>query len=360
MRCIVLLYIVLAFTDTSTAQEKTLELRSDSLATKKVKILPVPTFGYSPETKTYLGAVALLNFDLYQNKQTRTSNASLELTYTFRKQFLLEADWNYFFDHENWFTKGRLHFSKYPDLYFSQAQSYNNREIGTRYETDRYIGDVTLYRKLYTSAFVGLNLRYISYLNFDGLADMSDVGFPDRLVRGIGIEYLLDSRDNIMTASQGMFFNFSFSYNHDNITKEYYKLILDARAYRHYWNNSVLSCRLFSHSNFRNPQPFFDEAIAGGDQFVRGYFFGKYRDQHATTFQIEWRVPLVWRVSFSAFGGISDLYNASGGFGEDYLYNIGGGLRILVDKNEGTNLRLDYAVGQYGNSGFYFAFGESF
>jgi hypothetical protein len=41
-------------------------------------------------------------------------------------------------------------------------------------------------------------------------------------------------------------------------------------------------------------------------------------------------------------------------------YNYGGGIRFLMDKEEHTNLRLDYAVGQDGNKGFYVVFGESF
>jgi hypothetical protein len=41
-------------------------------------------------------------------------------------------------------------------------------------------------------------------------------------------------------------------------------------------------------------------------------------------------------------------------------WNAGMGLRFLVDKQDRTNLRFDYAVGQDGNRGFYFSFGESF
>ncbi len=40
--------------------------------------------------------------------------------------------------------------------------------------------------------------------------------------------------------------------------------------------------------------------------------------------------------------------------------NAGVGLRFLVDKNERTNLRFDYAIGQDGQKGFYISFGESF
>jgi hypothetical protein len=45
---------------------------------------------------------------------------------------------------------------------------------------------------------------------------------------------------------------------------------------------------------------------------------------------------------------------------ESFKPNAGVGLRFLVDKNEGTNLRFDYAVGAGNQSGFYISFGESF
>lgn len=45
---------------------------------------------------------------------------------------------------------------------------------------------------------------------------------------------------------------------------------------------------------------------------------------------------------------------------DSFKLNAGTGLRLLVDKNEGTNLRIDYAIGAQNQSGFYISFGESF
>ena len=77
----------------------------DTLKTKKVKILPVPAFGYSPETSTYIGAVSLFTLDFYQDEHTRTSNAKLEFNYTWRKQVIIEGQWNYFFRDEKYYTQ---------------------------------------------------------------------------------------------------------------------------------------------------------------------------------------------------------------------------------------------------------------
>ena len=90
----------------------------DSTKVKKVKVLPVPAFGYSPETRTYVGAVTLFTLDFYPDTITRISNAKVEFNYTWNKQVIAEIGWNYFFREEKWFTKGLIHFSKYPDLYY--------------------------------------------------------------------------------------------------------------------------------------------------------------------------------------------------------------------------------------------------
>ena len=79
---------------------------------KKVKALPVPAFGYSPETKISVGAVCLFNIDLYKDTLTRSSNAKVKFIYTWLKQIIVELGWNYFFEQEEWFTYGNLHYSK--------------------------------------------------------------------------------------------------------------------------------------------------------------------------------------------------------------------------------------------------------
>jgi len=63
----------------------------------------------------------------------------------------------------------------------------------------------------------------------------------------------------------------------------------------------------------------------------------------------------------AAFGGVLLIYEQPRFINnENVKPNAGIGLRFLVDKNENTNLRLDYAIGKNNQSGFYISFGESF
>jgi hypothetical protein len=80
-----------------------------------------------------------------------------------------------------------------------------------------------------------------------------------------------------------------------------------------------------------------------------------------STLQGEFRFHVFWRLGLSAFGGVSLNYPQPDQMKlNNSKYNYGGGIRFLMDKEEHTNLRLDYAVGQDGNKGFYVVFGESF
>ena len=82
---------------------------ADSVKVKRIGILPVPAFGYSPETGIYFGAVTLFTLNLHQNRDTRTSNAKLEFNYSLKNQKIFESAWDYYFPHENWYSRGVIH-----------------------------------------------------------------------------------------------------------------------------------------------------------------------------------------------------------------------------------------------------------
>ena len=332
----------------------------DSTRLKKVKILPVPTIGYSPETKTYVGAVALFTLDFYQNDNTRTSNTKLEINYTWNNQLIVESQWNYFFNHELWFTRGLIRYSKYPDLYYGTgAETQSEDEL--KYESERIVLDIDALKKLNRRNFVGLGFRYYNYYNlsffdaantYDELVDKSTFGFK--------LIYLNDSRNNILTPTKGMFVEIM---NTHNFTDLYYsQLNLDLRKYFQlpFNDQHIVAARFFTSLVFGEPT-FYDYSLIGGDKYVRGYFYGRFRDQHLSTLQMEYRLPLFWRFSLAAFGGISMIHHEFADInGNSFKGNIGGGIRFLVDKKDNTNLRLDYAIGNNEQSGFYISFGESF
>jgi len=323
---------------------------------KRVKILPVPTIGYSPETRTYIGAVTLFTFNLFKDSLTRTSNAKFEFNYTWNKQLILDMEWNYFFKEEKWFTKGKLQYSDYPDFYYGVGSNTpeSNKVL---YNSKRIVFEANLLKKVGSKFFLGPNVRYINYYNVSYTGVLSYTELADNYTFGVGLTLLRDTRDNLLTPEKGFYFNFIAGYNFTKFKGG--QTTIDLRYYKTWAEKFTWANRLISEFNFGNP-PFYDYAFLGGDQFVRGYDYGRYRDKNLTSWQTELRLSLIWKFGMAAFGGLSNLYNASNFSLENTKPNYGLGLRFLVDKHDKTNLRLDYAIGNGENSGFYISFGESF
>lgn len=340
----------------------------DSLRRKKVKVLPVPAFGYSPETKTYVGAVSLFTFNLYADSLTRTSNAKLEVNYTWNKQVIIDMGWNFFSKNENIFTKGQVAFSKYPDYYWGVGAGTPDSDK-VIYDSKRFVADIAVLKKIRTSLFSGPVLKYYNYwdVNQDATAKLTFPELTNSRVFGLGYSLLKDTRNSILTPSEGHYFYSGVTYNLSksnsrtayNFSKSNYtELVLDMRYYKTWKDKFTWASRFINEFNIGNT-PFYDYAFLGGDKFVRGYYYGRFRDKNLSSLQTEFRTPLIWRFGVAAFGGVSNIFSNQFNIGNS-KYNGGLGLRFLVDRKDKTNLRLDYAVGEKGNNGFYVSFGESF
>lgn len=330
----------------------------DSSKVKKVQVLPVPTFGYTPETGSYIGAVALFTLNLHGDTLARTSNARLELTYTWRKQVITEAGWNYFFKKERWYSQGLLHYSRYPDLYYGigEATAQSNEAF---YESNRIVADVNFLKNIGNGLFLGPKVRYLNYysLTYDRTKVYPELS--DQQAFGIGYTILKDTRNNLLNATSGVYAELTNTYNFPAAAM-YGKLVLDGRAYTQAAKNITLAGRFFNEFTAGTP-PFFDYALTGGDKRARGYYFGRYRDRNLSTLQGEARIKVIGRFGVAVFGGIAKLYpDVRSLTFQNILPNYGGGIRFLVDRKQNINVRVDYARGAHGQDGFYISFGESF
>jgi len=192
---------------------------------QKIKVLPLPTFGYEPETKTNLGAVCLFAIDWFDDSLTRQSNAKLEAKYTFRNQLIFEAGWNYFSKKEKWFSDGVCHVSIYPDFYYGVGAntSQNNKLL---FSTNRIKADFALYRNLGKQIFMGGGLRYFKYSNVSS----DSVNVFQELVNGrnFGVKAAIfkDTRNNLLNATKGIYALLDVEYNISRA--DYWKMNVDA------------------------------------------------------------------------------------------------------------------------------------
>ncbi len=298
IRIFVLLFFLFVFYNIIYSQE--------NKQSRKVSVLPVPTIGYSPETKTYVGAVTLFTFNS-PDSLTRSSNASVEFNYTWNKQLIFESSWNYFLSKELWFTRGLIHFSKYPDLYYGIG--FNTPKSGeVNFQSNRVVFDGDLFRHIKSKLFIGSGIIYTAFNHIEYLQD--SLVYPElKSENNFGLKMILlnDSRNNILSPSKGNYFEFGNSFNFSSAF--YLKTVIDYRRYFSFGKSEkhTFASRFYQSSVFGNP-PFYDYPEVGGDRFVRGYYLGRFRDKNLSSIQFEMRNHLFRRIGIATFGGISMVY----------------------------------------------------
>jgi len=332
--------------------------RDSTRSPHSVKILPVPALGYAPETGFYIGAVSLFTFDLYRDSFSRISNAKVEFNYTWKKQVILEAGWNYFFRRERWFTRGLLRYSEYPDLYFGVGPN-TPESYELQYMSERWVADVDMLRNLGSRVFAGPRVRYLDYRHVHYEEKPLFPELVSSVSWGAGYTVLKDSRDNLLNATRGVYLEWSNTFDRAG-GRTYSKFYADARVYTTPFAGTVAALRIYNELSPGDP-PFFDYALFGGDKLARGYFYGRFREKNLFLVQSEIRQHIWRRIGLAVFGGAGNLYPDLQKLSLAHLKpNYGAGIRFLADRKERINLRLDYGMGTGGQSGFFIAFGESF
>ena len=323
-----------------------------------ITFLPLPSFGYAPETRAYVGAVVLLTFGSENDSTRRSSNAKTEFNYTWNKQRVFENSWNVFGQQENFFSSGKVHYSYFPDLYYGIGnRTESNAEI--QYQSTRLVLEANFLLKLQKAFFIGPSLRTMGYNQIGYLTEGHYPELYPSWLGGLGAMALLDARNHLLNPTKGKYLALTVlpQYFEDQWSSQFR---FDFRTYLPL-RKATLALRLMKEVNI-GEVPFYAQALYGGDANARGYYYGRYRDKNLFLTQVEYRSGVAWkRWGYTLFGGVGDVYaTVSELHFESLKPNAGLGVRFMIDRKENINLRLDYAIGKAGQSGFYISFGEAF
>ena len=106
--------------------------------------------------------------------------------------------------------------------------------------------------------------------------------------------------------------------------------------------------------------PFYYLSQLGGQNILRGYYQGRFRDKNLAALQAEYRLPLFWKLGGVAFANIGQVAARLSHFTFGNLhYTLGAGLRYLFDKKEKIQIRADIGFSR-DSTGFYFSIFEAF
>ncbi|MBK0383332.1 BamA/TamA family outer membrane protein [Pedobacter sp. SD-b] len=359
----------------ASAQNKIIEKLFSNDTTRHNSFLPVPLIGFSQEAGFQFGAAGIYSFYTdYKDKETKASQIYGVAAFSTKKQLQLS------FKTDAWAPKNNYHYlieTKYYDQTFNFYGTGNNTRLADE--------DLLNLKRLRLNAEI--EKKVIPKLYLGGGVEYENLVYADKEIGGIyttnpnyvdknGGQFLFfkgtffyDTRDNVSYSSSGIYFKTQFGFSPDFFGAPNFEgsiITADVRNFHKISDKINLGLNAtFESLSSSHPIPFYVLRQLGNDQFMRGYYTGRYRDENLITSQAEIRYRPVPRFGLVAFGGAGKVYS-KGNFSDNSFkptYGIGG--RIFFDLEKGLALRFDYAlgekpIGEKRISGFYISLGEAF
>ena len=341
--------------------------RTDTLKIRKrVQIIALPVVFYTPETKFGFGA-GLQTFFLSQTNiyNSRESNTMFDIIYTTEKQFILDVIPKIYFNFGNLFLDGSFKYKVFPNSFWGIGNSTPDENL-ERYNMRSTMFKVALLQRLPPDLNFGFQYQYERHtmLELDSAGQLirEDIpGSTGATINGISFVFNLDNRDNVYSTRTGNFMQLTAGFSAKGIgaTHSYNKYIIDLRKYFPIGDKSAIASQIYLENTFGDV-PFQTKAYLGGGERMRGFFRGRYIDNHMYVVQAEYRNRFAARWIVAAFGAFGEVASLPKYFMDDIKYSVGGGIRYQIIKSNPTILRLDIGFGKGGNSGFYFGVNEAF
>ena len=332
------------------------------------KAIFTPVITFAPETNLSLGVGMKGLFKMKgSGPETRTSNIPLSAQYTIDNKYLFFSGFEVFFPQEKYLLSGNLRFQSFPSLFFGIGQDTpkkNEEEFAYR----QILVEPIFLKKILPHTYVGTGFRYNKISKVEALADgllatSGQAGSLGSTSTGFELALVFDSRDNLLNAQEGLYMEFTYGVYNKKLggTQDYNLTRLDLRYYAQPLKNprSVLAFQFITHFS-SSGTPLHEMGRLGGNEIMRGYFEGRYTDQHLMATQLEWRQKLTPLWGVVGFAGVGSVAPEIGKFSIAYARpSVGVGVRFRVDPEENLNLRLDFGFGQE-KMNYYFKIAEAF
>ncbi len=341
--------------------------KTDTLDIKqKVRIMGLPIVFYTPETKFGIGGGAQLFFTQSNNLfNNRLSNIFIDAIYTTEKQLIIDIKPQFYFNKGYLFLDAAFKYKVYPNSFWGIGNNTPDENL-ERYNMRTFSLRVDLLEKLPPDLNFGFRFLFENHIMIEvaeeGLLAAGDIpGSEGARISGLGVIFNLDDRNVMEAPTKGNFVQFSgeFSARVFGATFSYNKFIFDFRKYFNLGKNKTLAVQAYLESAYGDV-PFQAMAWLGGGERNRGYFRGRFMDNHLYSVQAEYRWRFLPRWSMAAFISTGEVASSPRQFLDDAKYSFGGGIRFQISKKLPSLLRLDIGIGKEGNSGVYFGVNEAF
>ena len=332
----------------------------------RARLIGLPFIYYTPETKLAFGAGGVFSFRAGQNKElARTSSVWAYASYNLARQFNVLIKPEIYLKANGLILSGVLHYERAPQKFYGVGNDTASTDVES-FTPRIFAVQMGVKRRVLGNLFGGLQFDFermtMEELEPGGLLDTGEIiGSRGGQMAGMGASLDWDTRDAVLFPRRGTFLQLSadafgpmagsdFTFN---------RIKLDLRKYLTLGTDRVLALQAYLLST-GGDVPFHKLALLGGESLLRGYYRGRFRDKGLVLLQAEFRALVTRRIGFAGFAGLADIFP---GFGDlkdgKFKFSVGSGLRYVLNKNEGSTLRMDLAWGR-ASFGLYITAQEAF
>ena len=258
----------------------------------------------------------------------------------------------------------------------NEVAEYNKKSRGFNISFGRQTGE-------YTRDYLTLESRKDSYkwddddssgyrynenigsgTNWKNPRNFRSEGYVDKnfgRINSITWQKVYDSRDNIYEPTRGRRISYTTQWAGHGLGGDFdfYKFTAEARMYKKLGAKNVLAFR--ARGGFiQGDAPYSQLFTLGGADSLRGYEDDQFRGKYMYNATLEFRFPIVKKVSGVLFTDIGDAWDAPNvtwyNSKKTFNYGVGAGVRVTTPIGP---VKLDYGVGKHKNK-FHFSFGTQF
>ena len=338
---------------------------NDTTDSNGISWFPIPFAFYTPETRLAFGVLVITAFKLSETKECRPSSISASVFYTLNNQYDFSLSPELFLNNDKNFFAADFNYSKVIGKYYGIGN--DTEEIdNASFEARNFFMLLKFQSEVLPSVKIGgvYELREADLtdpMQNPYLLSGNTFGAEGGLTSGLGLVVTYDTRNNIFYPTSGGYYEVVTTVFSSKIGSNYNytKTLFNLRKYLELSNNQLLAMQ-FLYNFVTGSTPFYELPLLGGDEIMRGYFRGRYRDNNYFAAQLEYRIRVWWRFGIVGFIGVGQVANKISAFQiNQFKYSVGGGLRFRIDETELWDLRVDVGFGR-NSSGFYFQYNQAF
>lgn len=335
--------------------------------------LALPGLFYTPETKTGAGAFLLRTFRPAGGRpDARPSSVGLAVIGTQRSQWIVSLAPDFYWRGEDWRLSGAAGWMRYPTKFYGIGPGAPET-AEEDYTPRSWSAALNLQRRLKPWLKVGVGAEFLDGelveteagrslaggAGADGGSTVPGAG-GGRLV-GVGVTIASDTRDSVFWPLRGRewtlaWTSFGPALGSDYVTNRW---LLNLKQYVPAGKGQLVAVQGLLQAMTGQP-PFYQLAALGGQNLLRGYYEGRWRDRCLATVQVDYRRRLGERWGVTLFGAAGTVARDLDRLAVAQAKLAGGaGVRFALNKDERIYLRFDYGVGD-GSSGSYITVNEAF